>query len=145
MKINWIYISSQLWFFLIIVYSQGCSVSIVTRLRAGRPGFDSRQGMERLFLFATASIPAMRPSQPPIEWVPGAFYPGVKRPWCEADHSLSYSTKFKNAWSYTSSPKYVSMAWCLHQGKFTYFHFLKVIKQWQQRTKFEYCVHLHPY
>jgi hypothetical protein len=44
--------------------------SVVYR-RAGRPGFDSRQGQE-IFLFATVSRPALGPTQPPIQSVPGS-------------------------------------------------------------------------
>jgi hypothetical protein len=38
-------------------------------LRAGRPGFDSRKGRE-IFLFSTASKPALGATQPPIQWYP---------------------------------------------------------------------------
>jgi hypothetical protein len=64
-------------------------------LRAGRPGFNSRQGQE-IFLFSTAPRPALGPTQPPIQWVPGAFSPGVKWQGREADHSLSSSADVKN-------------------------------------------------
>jgi hypothetical protein len=47
-------------------------------LRAGRSGFDSRQG-QRIFLLASASRPALGPTQPPIQWVPGVLSPGIKR------------------------------------------------------------------
>jgi hypothetical protein len=40
-------------------------------------------------------------------------FPGAKRPDREADHSSPSSAGVKNAWSYTSAPKYVFMAWCL--------------------------------
>jgi hypothetical protein len=76
-------------------------VIIATRLRAGRPVFDSRQGL-RILLFATASRPVLGPTQPPIQWVPGVLSPGVKRPRCEAYHSPPPSSEIKNAWSYTS-------------------------------------------
>jgi hypothetical protein len=48
-------------------------------------------------------------------------FPGVKRSGREADHSPPYSAEVKNAWSYTSIPKYVFMAWCLvkHRDDFT--------------------------
>jgi hypothetical protein len=46
-------------------------------LRAGRPGFESRQGYEVL-LFSTTSRPVLVPIQPPIQWVAGATFPGVK-------------------------------------------------------------------
>jgi hypothetical protein len=48
-----------------------------------------------------------------IEWVQGAVSLGVKRPGREADHPPLSSIAVKNAWSYTSTPRYVFMAWCL--------------------------------
>jgi hypothetical protein len=47
---------------------------------------------------------------------------GVKRPGREADHSPPSSAEVKNAWSYTSIPQYVFMAWCLvkHRDVFTF-------------------------
>jgi hypothetical protein len=62
-----------------------------------------------IFLFATASKPALEPTQ----WVAEALSPGVKRPGREADHSPPTSAEVKNAWSYTSIPQYVFIAWCL--------------------------------
>jgi hypothetical protein len=61
-------------------------------------------------------------SKPPIQWVPGALSLGVKRPGREPDHSSPSSAEVKNAWSYTSTPQYVFMAWCLvkHRGNFTF-------------------------
>jgi hypothetical protein len=49
-------------------------------------GFESCQRLG-IFLFTTASSGALGPTQPPIQWVPGALYLGVKRPESEADHS----------------------------------------------------------
>jgi hypothetical protein len=46
----------------------------VVWLRARQSGFDPRQG-QRIFLLAPASIPALGPTQPPIQWVSK----GVKR------------------------------------------------------------------
>jgi hypothetical protein len=42
-----------------------------------------------IFLFTTASRTALGPTQPPIQWEPGALSLGVKRPGREADHSPS--------------------------------------------------------
>jgi hypothetical protein len=56
--------------------SLGSSVSIVTRLRAERPGFDSRQG-QGLFFFATASRPVLRSAKPPMQWLPGTLSLGL--------------------------------------------------------------------
>jgi hypothetical protein len=52
----------------------------------GVRGFYSRQGLG-IFFFYTASRPALRPTQPPIQWVPVVLSPEVKRPESEADHS----------------------------------------------------------
>jgi hypothetical protein len=87
------------------------SVSIVTRLLAGRPGFDSRQG-QGIFVFATACIPGR---VPPSLLCNG--YRGVKRPGREANHLPPCSAEVKNVWSYASTPPYVFMAWCLVKYK----------------------------
>jgi hypothetical protein len=42
------------------------------------------------------SEPALDSTQRLIQWVPGAFSPGVKRPWREAEHSYRPSTEVKN-------------------------------------------------
>jgi hypothetical protein len=56
-----------------------------------------------IFLFDTASSPTLGPTKPPIQWLPGALFLGVKLPRREADHSHLVPSS-KNAWSYTSSP-----------------------------------------
>jgi hypothetical protein len=58
-------------------------------------GYDSRQGKE-IFLHFTESRPALRSTQPPIQWVPGAFPRGVKRPGCETDYSSPSSAEVKS-------------------------------------------------
>jgi hypothetical protein len=90
-------------------------------LEIGFLGFDSRRGLE-IFLFSTASRTALGPTQPPLQWVAGALSLGVKRPGRETDHSPPSTAEVKNAWSYTSAPQYVFMAWCLvkHRGNFTF-------------------------
>jgi len=112
-------------------FIRGSSVSIVTRLRSGRPGSirsrdsdgfllaipqwcnsgllagwsESRQGL-RIILFTTALTPALGSTHPPIPWVPGALFLGVKRSGHEADHSPPSSAEFKNGSNYTSTPQY---------------------------------------
>jgi hypothetical protein len=68
------------------------------------------------------SRPALGLTQPPIQWIPGALSLGLKRPGREADHSPPSSAEVKNAWSYTSTPQYVFVAWCLvkHRDNFTF-------------------------
>jgi hypothetical protein len=57
-------------------------------------GFDSRQDLG-IFLFDTVSGPALGPTQPPIQWVPGALSLGVKRKGRKADHSPPSSAEVK--------------------------------------------------
>jgi hypothetical protein len=57
-------------------------------------GFDSRRELG-IFLFTTASRTALEPTQPPIQWVPGALSLGVKRPGREADHSSPSNAEVK--------------------------------------------------
>jgi hypothetical protein len=64
----------------------------------GIRGFDSRWELG-IFFFSSASRPALEPSQPPIQWVPG-----VNRPRREGDHSPASTAEVKNAWRYTSTP-----------------------------------------
>jgi hypothetical protein len=47
----------------------------------------------------------------------------IKRPGREAYHSPPSSAEVKNAWSYTSTPQYACMAWCLvkHRDNFTFY------------------------
>jgi hypothetical protein len=47
---------------------------------------------------------ALGPTQPLIQWVPGALSVEVKRPGREAHHSPPSSAEVKNAWIYTSTP-----------------------------------------
>jgi hypothetical protein len=61
-------------------------------------------------IFSTSSRPVLRPTQPPIQWVPGALSSGVKRSGREVDHSPPTSAEVKNIWIYTSTPPYVFVA-----------------------------------
>jgi hypothetical protein len=62
-------------------------------LQAGRPVFESWQRQNFLF---TASRPASRPIQPPIQWIPAALSPRLKQPGSEDDHSPPTSAELKN-------------------------------------------------
>jgi hypothetical protein len=59
--------------------------------------------------FTTVSRTALGPTQPPMQWVPGALSLEVKRPGREADYSPPSSAEVKSAWSYTST-----LPMCLH-------------------------------
>jgi hypothetical protein len=60
---------------------------------------------------------ALGPTQTPIQWIPGGLIPGAKRPGRESDYSHLSNAEVKNTWSYTSSPQYVFMVWCLLKNK----------------------------
>jgi hypothetical protein len=78
-------------------YSRDSAVSIAT-------------GRVKNFLFFTSSRPALGHTQPPIQCVPRALSPGVKRSGREADHSPSTSAEVKKTWVYTTTPLYAIMA-----------------------------------
>jgi hypothetical protein len=85
--------------------------------------FDSRRGLE-IFLFTTASRTALGPTQPPIQWVPGALSLGIKRPGSEAPHSPPSSQTMNGATH--PLPQYAFIAWCLvkAQGQLYLYHCL---------------------
>jgi hypothetical protein len=91
------------------------SVSAVTKLRAGQPGFDSRHG------YGVQSGSGEQPASYRI--APGLLSPGVKRPGREVHHSSQSNVEIKNIWIYTSTPPYVFMAWYLvkHRDNFTFY------------------------
>jgi hypothetical protein len=55
-------------------------------------GFVSCQGLG-IFLFTSASNPALGPTQPPVQWISGALSLGVKRADREAEHPPPSSTE----------------------------------------------------
>jgi hypothetical protein len=74
-------------------------------------------------LISVASRTALMPTQPPIQWVPGALSLAVKRPGREADHSPPSSAEIKE-WVelYLHPPNMPS--WCgaqfKHRDNFTF-------------------------
>jgi hypothetical protein len=73
-NISIIYIYIHMCVYIYIYDEPGSLVSI----RTGRPGFDPRH-RQRIFPLTSAYRPALRPTQPPVQWVPGALSPEVKR------------------------------------------------------------------
>jgi hypothetical protein len=57
-------------------------------------GFESRRRLG-IFLFTTVSTPALGPTKPPIQWIPGTLSLDVKRPGREADDSPQSSAEVK--------------------------------------------------
>jgi hypothetical protein len=70
--------------------NRASSVHTATRYGLDGPGIESRRGRD----FPHASIPALGPIQPPVQWVPGLFT-GVKRPGRGVGHLPSSSAEVK--------------------------------------------------
>jgi hypothetical protein len=88
--------------------SRGSSIGIAT-------GYgNSSLGKVKNFQFPISSGPAMRPTQPPIQWLPGggggALFPLVNRPGRDANHSSPTSAEFKKTWVHTSTLIYAFIA-----------------------------------
>jgi hypothetical protein len=66
-------------------------------------GRSSSPGRVKNFLSSASSRPALGFTQPPIQRVPEALSPVVKRPGREADHSSPINTEFKRMWIYNIS------------------------------------------
>jgi hypothetical protein len=67
----------------------------------------------RIFLFTTASRPALGSTQPPIQWLSGVLYPEVKRSGRETDYSPPSVLRLRMREVIPPLPQYVFMAWCL--------------------------------
>jgi hypothetical protein len=91
--------------------------------------FSSRYGQE-IFLFSIASSPAVRPTQPPVQWALRAVFLGVKRPGCEADSPLPSSAKVKKDGPIPSLP-HVFKVWHLieHRDNFTFICFINLFRR----------------
>jgi hypothetical protein len=101
------------------MWSRIQTVSIITRLWTGQPGFNPQQG--EYFFFTTACIAALEPTYPPIQWVSEVTSLGVNQPELEGNHSPPSSVEVKNTWSSTSAPPHVFMTWYLlkHRDNFS--------------------------
>jgi hypothetical protein len=80
-------------------YMKCSHVLTQTWLRAGRPGDRGSipGGGQRIFPLTSVFMPALGPTQPPVQWVPGVLSPGVKaRPGRDADHSPPSSAEVEN-------------------------------------------------
>jgi hypothetical protein len=78
------------------------SVSIVTRLWAGRPGSILGRGT----VISSSPLLCSDRMSSPLSFLTNKYQvlcQGIKRPVREADDSTSSSAEVKNAWSYTST------------------------------------------
>jgi hypothetical protein len=64
-------------------------------LRAGQPEFNTWQGQD-ICLFSTASRSALRPTRPPIRWVPGVVSQGLTQLRRETERSPPYIAEVNN-------------------------------------------------
>ena len=77
----------------------GNSVGIATGYGLDDPGLESRWGRD----FPHLSRPALGPTQPPVQWVPGLSR-GKERPGRDADPTPPNSAVVKKEYSYTFTP-----------------------------------------
>jgi hypothetical protein len=91
--------------------SYDSSVNIVRGCRLDGQGFIHGK-VAGNFLFATAFILALGPSQHPFEWARVNLSTVVKRPEHKANQSPSPGAYVNNVQNYTFTPQYVFMAWC---------------------------------
>jgi hypothetical protein len=98
-------------------YSQDRSVGIATRLRAGWPLFDSRQGEEFFLLHSIQTGSGNHPDSYLIDIV-GSF-PGVKQWKCETRLYLMPRSRMVELHLHST---YVSAEWCIikHEGNVTF-------------------------
>jgi hypothetical protein len=87
-------------------YSNWLGVGL-PRVRSSSPG------RGKIFFISTSSRPVLEPIHLSIQWVPVVLSLGVKRRRRDADHSPPSSADIKNTFTYTSTPTYVFMAYCL--------------------------------
>jgi hypothetical protein len=93
------------------------------RLWAAQLGFLSQQKQE-IFLYSTASRPALEPTHSPFQCVPGALSLGIKQPRREADHSPPSSAEVKNGGAIPPLPhifSYLDAQLMNHKVNFTLF------------------------
>jgi hypothetical protein len=83
------------------------------------------QAWAGIFLYSIASRLALRPTNPPAQWIPVTLSPKINQPGREADHSSPLSFYGTNAFSYTSTPPYISMVRCLIKDRDTFTNYIR--------------------
>jgi hypothetical protein len=105
---SWLNVTSHLWLHfcawrLPVTQQDWVCKIIYSNIALDDQVFESREGLG-IFLLITASRKAVGPTQPPIQWVSGALYVGLKRLGRKADNSLASSADVTNTSTYTSTP-----------------------------------------
>jgi hypothetical protein len=98
-KFEGIFLHYYYYYYYYYYYNKSRDNSVGIALGYGLDDWGSRVRFPALglgiFLFTTASRTALGPTQPPIQWVPGALPLGVKRLGREADHSPPSNAEVK--------------------------------------------------
>jgi hypothetical protein len=94
-------------------------------LRAGRSGIESRGRR----YFPHASRPALGPTQPPIQWVPG-LSPGVKRPGRGVDHPPPSSAEVKERVELQLYSSWPVLGWNLPLPLHSLRHYTAILGSW---------------
>jgi hypothetical protein len=92
-------------------------------------GFNSLQG-KGFFSFPAASTSTLEPSQPPTQWLVKNFSQGTKQQGVKLTSPATISVETKTQWSYTSTPLYAFIVWCLTKRRhnfnlFSLYHLTK--------------------
>jgi hypothetical protein len=107
---------SSLKYMRILIHIQVVSRDNVVSMTTGY-GLDDRGVSVRIpvgpRIFSTSSGPALRPTQPPIQWVLEVLSPRLKQAGRQGDHSPPASAEVKEMWIYTSTLPYAFMVYCL--------------------------------
>ena len=86
------------------------SVNTVTRLLTVRFGLQIPAALKDI-LFSQKSGPAVWPNQLPLQWIPAALSPGVKRPGRNGHRLPPCSAGVKTEWSCNSTFFYAFMTY----------------------------------
>jgi hypothetical protein len=117
-------------------------VNTLSDFNARRPFIRSSipSRLQEIFLFCTASRPDLVSTQLYIQWILGAISFGR-----EADHSPPSSAEARNEWSYTSTPSYIFMTWCLikQRNNFIFHHNRSPMDQIMRRMNEFYIFKLY--
>jgi hypothetical protein len=91
-------------------------VRCIAGLKETHSSWESFVGL--IFLFTTMFRPTLEAHLASYPVGSGGSFSELKWPGTRAEHLPASNAKIKNVWSYTSTPPYIFMAWCLVQHIF---------------------------